>query len=78
MSQKIEALMLEAKRRITMFHTDEDPLTVFSGLGTPSEYKPVVKAGLMKPSGEELPYVNNWYILTPKGLDYIERIKIVV
>jgi hypothetical protein len=63
-------LLTEAWRRMGM---DSTPDLVFLGLGYPSQYKPVVKAGLMQSSFAETPKVLNWYKLTSDGEKIIKQ-----
>lgn len=68
-------LLGEAWRRVFIKYPYEtksldDP---FLGLGTPSEYRPAVEAGLMRPSYREVPRANNWYCLTKLGQEIVKQ-----
>ena len=71
-TKQIERLFDEAKRRYIQFASrDHEPIDeAWLGLGTPSAYRQVVKAGLMVPihSDPYLPRINHWYVFTEKGL----------
>lgn len=67
-TQKVRAIMLEALRRYHSFHKDKTPFQAWTGLGTPGEYKEVVKLGYMEPVHDEIPRMAGWYRLTTKGL----------
>lgn len=62
----------EARRRFESFAMrDHKPLDkAWLGLGSPTQYKPAVKAGFMRPLNErETPRALNWYLLTPAGVE---------
>lgn len=56
LTSRQRALLLEAMRRYTQFHPDEELTEAWTGLGYPSHYRPVLKAGLM-----------TWVYGEPKG-----------
>lgn len=68
----VERLMEEARRRYESFALrDRKTLeSAWLGLGPPSEYRPAVEAGLMRPlHGKATPRVLNWWLLTPEGIE---------
>jgi hypothetical protein len=69
------ALLGEAWRRVFIKHPFEVKSLNdrFLGLGFPSEYKPAVDAGLMRPSHGETPRVLNWYCLTELGQKIVKQ-----
>lgn len=71
------SLLLEALRRRQLHEGKTDPLKPleqdWTGLGFPSEYKPVVEAGLMEGVHGETARVMNWYRLTAKGALIVQK-----
>lgn len=72
LGKRQHAILFEAGRRLREFHSGENPLEAWTGLGMPSEYRTVVKAGLMRPTSREIPRCPQWYVLTEKGLYIVE------
>ena len=68
-------LMLEAIRRLEQFHPNEDPLAAWSGLGTRTDYKPALDAGLMEWASAPAPRCMGWLRLTEKGLAEVDQIR---
>ena len=66
----------EAHRRMTTFHSGNDPLLAWSGLGHKTEYKTTVADGLMRWAdhlGKEPPArQQGWLVLTEKGVDMLK------
>lgn len=76
MTQKQLDLMLEAYRRwVVLGHNEQKPLRErWLGLGTESNYRPVLTAGLMQWVEEKpTPRTMGWLKLTEKGEDIIRR-----
>ena len=75
MTIKVEELLREAIRRWLAFGINKPILDCWIGLGTEAEYRPAIKAGLMKwvcvaPPPPRCP---NWLQLTPEGEDAIRE-----
>ena len=68
--------MEEARRRFESFHESSGKTLGESwlGLGFPSEYKPAVKAGFMRPLSAEVPRCLSWYVLTDAGVAEYRRL----
>jgi hypothetical protein len=67
-------LLREALRRFTRFHQAEGkPLTeAWTGLGTATEYEPVVQAGYMTVATSPNPGYMTWWRLTDKGAEIVQ------
>lgn len=66
----------EARRRWESFGSRDGKTlaTAWLGLGTPSQYRRIVDAGLMQPLGGKVsPRVLNWWLLTPAGVEEYRR-----
>lgn len=70
-------LLIEAIRRLDLFHPDKDPLVAWSGLGYKSEYKSVTADGSMEwVNGSPPPNCSmGWLRLTTKGLEKVNAIR---
>jgi len=67
-------LLGEAWRRMGLGYKKKTISDNFLGLGFPSEYRPVVEAGLMTPSFRpEMPRVMGWYKLTDVGQRIVKQ-----
>jgi len=67
-------LLGEAWRRLRVGSQPKDVTYNMLGLGFPSEYRPVVDAGLMAPSFRaETPRIMGWYKLTEVGRAIIRQ-----
>jgi hypothetical protein len=67
----VERLMEEARRRYESFAMRDGKKldSAWLGLGPPSQYRPAVEAGLMRPLHDKAtPRVLNWWLLTPEGV----------
>jgi hypothetical protein len=66
----------EARRRFESFHAPRGkPLGLaWTGLGFPSEYKPMVEKGFMVSIDTEVPRCLSWYVLTEKGVAEYRRL----
>lgn len=69
-------LLIEAIRRLDLFHPDKDPLEAWSGLGFRTDYRPVIAVNLMEwVDGAPAPRTMGWLRLTEKGLAEVNRIR---
>jgi hypothetical protein len=77
MKQPTFELLLEAYRRWTVLHSSEqrDVSEQWVGLGYPSEYKPAVSDGLMRPISGQTPRIMGWYGVTQAGATLLKRWK---
>jgi hypothetical protein len=72
-AQKV--IMLEAANRYLLHNFDKPIEECLLGLGSPSTYKCVQQAGLMKPlNGKVNPRTANWWYVTPNGAKVIKKI----
>jgi hypothetical protein len=69
MSKKDKALMVEAYRRYNKFHIGKPMDTAWLGLGSPHEYK----SKYFKCVGNPTPRVQNWWTLTPEGVEVLKK-----
>lgn len=66
--------LLECFRRISMFKKYEDDKKHMLLLALPSEARPLKERGFIKPSSSEIRKALNWYDLTDKGFEVIQRL----
>lgn len=69
-SQKNWLLLMEAYRRIFMFHSDENKKNAWLGLGYTREYK----SKYFVPTTIEQPRIMSWYKLSDEGFQMMETI----
>jgi hypothetical protein len=72
----VQSALIEAERRWRNFQrpNGEALERAWIGLGYPRDYRPAVKAGLMRPLSEERPRCLQWYLLTPAGVRALRSI----
>lgn len=70
-----KAILLEALRRYTKFHQNPKELLnqAWTGLGTRTDYRPVLDAGLMTFVEEPYPRCSQWLRLTDKGTAIVQK-----
>jgi hypothetical protein len=66
-------LLCEAVRRITRASSTNSG-GAFHGLGYPTDYRPVINAGWMRPTRKEEPKELRWYTLTDSGWVLVNRL----
>jgi len=74
MTTKVRDLLNEAIRRWLLFGDGKSLETSWTGLGYPSEYKPVIEAGLMEWIRPPKKRCMGWLRLTSKGTEVVRQI----
>ena len=70
---KQRSLLLEAKRRYTLFYPEEELMEAWTGLGYRSDYKPALEAGLMEWALHEPAFrCMGWLRLTESGAKIVQ------
>ena len=64
-------LLREALRRYTRFHRDEPLLSAWTGLGSATEYAPVVDSSYMELATQPNPRYQTWWRLTERGANIV-------
>lgn len=65
-------LLIEATRRYTRFHQGEDLNRAWCGLGTASQYKTALEAGLMEFAKPTPKGTRGWLLLTDAGVEIVK------
>lgn len=73
LTERQKAYLLEALRRYTRFHNGEELIKAWTGLGSYTQYKSVVDAGLMTRVHAPNPGYMVWWKLTDKGAAIVQR-----
>lgn len=78
LTQNQHWLLCEALRRFECFHRDQkwtikNLTEAWTGLGSKTNYKPVLNAGLMVIAGTYYKGVSNWFRLTNTGAKIVKK-----
>jgi hypothetical protein len=74
LTKKDLCLLVEAYRRYHSFHQGTDIRKAWVGLGAPSVFR---KSKYFKPVGDTItPRVDNWWLLTEEGVEFVEALSI--